>query len=82
MNICGAIRMIPIPSWLTRAARILRGEGQEASSASVIEALRLSNSLAGMRGRPLPGWMKRWSRSRRCSVRAIRCRWIFSARNC
>lgn len=45
----------PIPSWLTRAARILRGEGQEASSASVIEALRLSNSLAGIRGRPLPG---------------------------
>ena len=45
----------PIPSWLTRAARILRGEGQEASSASVIEALRLSESLAGMRGRPLPG---------------------------
>lgn len=45
----------PIPSWLTRAARILRGEGQEASSASVIEALRLSDSLAGMRGRPLPG---------------------------
>ncbi len=45
----------PIPSWLTRAARILRKEGQEASSASVIEAVRLSNSLAGMRGRPLPG---------------------------
>jgi hypothetical protein len=45
----------PIPTWITRAARILRGEGQEASSASVIEALRLSNSLAGMRGRPLPG---------------------------
>lgn len=45
----------PIPAWLTRAARILRKEGQEASSASVIEALRLSNSLAGMRGRPLPG---------------------------
>ena len=45
----------PIPAWLTKAARILRGEGQEASSASVIEAIRLSNSLAGMRGRPLPG---------------------------
>jgi hypothetical protein len=45
----------PIPKWLTKAARILRGEGQEASSASVIEALRLSNSLAGLRGRPLPG---------------------------
>lgn len=45
----------PIPSWLTRAARILRKEGQEASSASVIEAVRLSRSLAGMRGRPRPG---------------------------
>ncbi|MCW1923612.1 DUF5682 family protein [Luteolibacter arcticus] len=45
----------PIPSWLTKAARILRKEGQEASSASVIEAVRLSHSLAGMRGRPLPG---------------------------
>jgi len=45
----------PIPMWMTRAARILRKEGQEASSASVIEALRLANSLAGIRGRPLPG---------------------------
>ena len=45
----------PISSWLTRAARVLRKEGQEASPASVIEAVRLSNSLAGMRGRPLPG---------------------------
>jgi hypothetical protein len=45
----------PIPVWLTKAARILRGEGQEASSASVIEAVRLANSLAGLRGRPLPG---------------------------
>lgn len=45
----------PIPSWLTKSARILRKEGQEASAASVIEAIRLANSLAGMRGRPLPG---------------------------
>jgi len=45
----------PVPSWLTKAARILRDQGQEASSASVIEAVRLSRSLAGMRGRPLPG---------------------------
>jgi hypothetical protein len=33
----------------------LRKEGLAASPASVIEAVRLSNSLAGMRGRPLPG---------------------------
>jgi hypothetical protein len=45
----------PIPTWLTLSARILRKEGQEASSASVIEAIRLANSLAGMRGRPQPG---------------------------
>ncbi|MEO5716848.1 MAG: DUF5682 family protein [Luteolibacter sp.] len=45
----------PVSSWLTRAARVLRKEGQEASPASVIEAVRLSNSLAGMRGRPMPG---------------------------
>lgn len=45
----------PIPSWLTRAARILRKEGQEASSASIIESVRLTNSLAGLRGRPVPG---------------------------
>lgn len=45
----------PIPKWLTKAARILRREGQEASSASIIEAVRLSHSLAGLRGRPLPG---------------------------
>ncbi|MGB6222057.1 DUF5682 family protein [Haloferula sp.] len=45
----------PTTSWLVRAARILRKEGQEASSASVIEAIRLATSLAGMRGRPLPG---------------------------
>lgn len=46
----------PIPSWLARAARLLRKHGQEASSASVIEAVRLANALAGMRGRPLPGF--------------------------
>jgi hypothetical protein len=40
---------------MTKAARILRKKDQEASSASVIEALRLANSLAGLRGRPLPG---------------------------
>ncbi len=42
-------------TWLTRAARLFRKEGQDASSASVIEAVRLSNALAGLRGRPQPG---------------------------
>lgn len=48
-------RSDPMPSWITKAGRILRKEGQEASSASIIEAIRLANALAGMRGRPKPG---------------------------
>ena len=40
--------------WLTRVARLLREERLDASSASVIEAVRLANALAAMRGRPLP----------------------------
>lgn len=45
----------PTISWLTRAARILRRQDLEGSSASIIEAVRLSESLAGLRGRPRPG---------------------------
>lgn len=41
--------------WFARAARLLRGEGLDASSASVIEATRLANTLAALRGRALPG---------------------------
>jgi hypothetical protein len=41
--------------WLTKVARLLRKEDLDASSASVIEAVRLAESLAAMRGRPLPG---------------------------
>ena len=41
--------------WLTKVARLLRGEDLDASSASVIEAVRLAESLAALRGRPLPG---------------------------
>jgi hypothetical protein len=41
--------------WLTKVARLLRREDLDASSASVIEAVRLAESLAAMRGRPLPG---------------------------
>lgn len=41
--------------WLTSVARLLRGEDLDASSASVIEAVRLAESLAALRGRPLPG---------------------------
>jgi hypothetical protein len=41
--------------WLTRAAHLLRSEGQDASSASVIEAVRLGEALAAMRDLPMPG---------------------------
>jgi hypothetical protein len=41
--------------WLTRAAHLLRGEGLDASSASVIEAVRLGEALAAMRDLPMPG---------------------------
>ena len=41
--------------WLARVARLLRDEDLDASSASVIEAVRLAESLAALRGHPLPG---------------------------
>ncbi|MBL8507701.1 MAG: hypothetical protein JNM11_04505, partial [Chitinimonas sp.] len=41
--------------WVTRAARLLREAGLDASSASVIEAVRLSEALAALRDLPLPG---------------------------
>ncbi len=42
------------PYWLSKAASLLREEGLEASSASVIEAVRLGDMLAGLRGRSTP----------------------------
>jgi hypothetical protein len=41
--------------WLTRAARLLREEDIPVSSAHVIEACRLADSLAALRGRYVPG---------------------------
>jgi hypothetical protein len=41
--------------WLTRVARLLRDEDYDVSSAHVIEAVRLAESLAAIRARPLPG---------------------------
>lgn len=46
---------LPIHRWLTDAARILREEGQPVSSSHVIEGVRLAESLAVLRGRPLAG---------------------------
>src|SRR5205823_4021402 len=41
--------------WMTRVARLLRDEDLDASSAHVIEAVRLAETLAALRDRPLPG---------------------------
>src|SRR5262245_635192 len=41
--------------WLTRIARLLRDHDLDASSAHTIEAVRLAEALAALRGRPLPG---------------------------
>lgn len=42
-------------SWMARVAQLLRGEDMDASSASVIEAVRLAEALAALRGRAVPG---------------------------
>ena len=44
-----------IERWVTRIARLLREKDLDASSAHVIEAVRLAETLAALRGRPLPG---------------------------
>lgn len=41
--------------WVALAAQLLRAEGLDASSASVIEAVRLADALAAMRELPMPG---------------------------
>ncbi len=42
-------------TWLVRAARLLRAEDLPVSSASVIESERLAQTLAALRGSPVPG---------------------------
>ncbi len=53
------IPLSPHPSisitWMTRVARLLREQDLDASSAHVIEAVRLAESLAALRNRSLPG---------------------------
>ncbi len=41
--------------WISRAARLLRAESLDASSANVIETVRLAETLAALRSRPMPG---------------------------
>ena len=45
----------PIVRWLTKVAQALRERDLPVSSAHVIEAVRLADTLAGLRGRPLAG---------------------------
>ncbi|MGH3201478.1 MAG: DUF5682 family protein [Streptosporangiaceae bacterium] len=45
----------PLERWLAKAAAVLREEGVPASSAHVIESVRLAEALAALRGRPLAG---------------------------
>ncbi|MEU8934498.1 DUF5682 family protein [Streptomyces sp. NPDC048409] len=45
----------PVERWLTKVAGLLREEDRIVSSAHVIEAVRLAETLAVMRGRPVPG---------------------------
>ncbi|HEY0697133.1 MAG TPA: DUF5682 family protein, partial [Micromonospora sp.] len=44
-----------VTRWLVGAAGVLRSEGVPSSSAHVIEAVRLADTLATLRGRPLAG---------------------------
>lgn len=45
-----------VEHWLTKVAQALREQGQVVSTASVIEAVRLSQSLASVRNRPSVGF--------------------------
>jgi len=46
---------LTVTRWLTKVARVLREEDLPVSSAHVIEAVRLADALATLRGRQLPG---------------------------
>ncbi|MFE6333820.1 DUF5682 family protein [Streptomyces sp. NPDC057798] len=58
----------PVERWLTKVAGLLRAEDRMVSSAHVIEAVRLAETLAVMRGRPLPGLGETTD-----AVRAVMC---------
>ncbi|MEV5612857.1 DUF5682 family protein [Streptomyces sp. NPDC052225] len=58
----------PVERWLTKVAGLLRDEDRIVSSAHVIEAVRLAETLAVMRGRPLAGLTETTD-----AVRAVLC---------
>lgn len=45
-----------IARWFTEVARVLRAADYPTSAADVVEAVRLADALAALRGRPLPGF--------------------------
>ena len=44
--------------WMASIARLLRSEGLDASSASVIEAVRMVDTISSLRGLPMPGLLE------------------------
>ncbi|MGV9879386.1 DUF5682 family protein [Streptomyces sp. NPDC003006] len=58
----------PVERWMTKVAGLLREEDRLVSSAHVIEAVRLADTLAAMRGRPLAGLTETTD-----AVRAVMC---------
>ncbi|SMF14995.1 DUF5682 family protein [Streptomyces sp. Amel2xC10] len=58
----------PVERWLTKVAGLLREEDRIVSPAHVIEAVRLAETLAALRGRPLPGLSETTD-----AVRAVLC---------
>lgn len=58
----------PVERWMTKVAGLLRDEDRFVSSAHVIEAVRLADTLAAMRGRPLAGLGETTD-----AVRAVMC---------
>ncbi|MCX4780539.1 DUF5682 family protein [Streptomyces sp. NBC_01264] len=63
-----AARDRPVERWLTKVAGLLREEDRHVSPAHVIEAVRLADTLAAMRGRPVPGLTETLE-----AVRAVMC---------
>ncbi|MFF7010026.1 DUF5682 family protein [Streptomyces fimicarius] len=58
----------PIERWMTKVAGLLRAEDRFVSTAHVIEAVRLAETLAALRGRPLAGLGETTD-----AVRAVMC---------
>ncbi|MDQ0986478.1 DUF5682 family protein [Streptomyces sp. V2I9] len=58
----------PVERWMTKVAGLLREEDRPVSTAHVIEAVRLAETLAALRGRPLAGLGETTD-----AVRAVMC---------